>query len=242
MPQKIADEIIIKVKKDLEKSKKEYPFDWLGRSLAYNNYPPRDIVPYLQSNDNEPIKLICQINKNHIKNSDILVLSQKYEKAKANLISIATFGEDIDNITALRRYVSTPILRDDFIIDSYQLLQSVVYGADSINLIANILSKKELTELLEFSRRLGMEAIVEIANKQDLTKAIFAGANIISIISVDLCPKLIPLIPNGKIIVTKNEIKDRDTMDSLSKIGVDAFFVTDFDLLNCKKDMLNATY
>lgn len=241
MPKKI-DEILAQVKEDLQKSKKEYSFDWLGRSLAYNNYPPRDIVPYLQSSTDETIRFISKIDKNHIKNSDFLSLSQEYERAKTNLVSLETFGEDIDNLTALRRYISTPILRDDFIIDSYQLLQSVVYGADSINLIAEILSKKELSELIEFSRRLGMEAIIEIQSKQDLTKAIFAGANIICLTKIELCQNIIPLIPNGKVIVLKESVKSIDTIKSLSKIGVDAFFISDFELLSSKSGIENATH
>lgn len=235
----MINEILKKVKEDLEKKKKEYSFDWLGRSLAYNNYPPRDIAPFLKSTQKEPLKQIHEIKKKDEKgdvklNLDTLVLAQKYEKIETSLISVSTsdfFDGDVEDLTAIRRYVKTPILRYDFIFDEYQLLESVVYGADSVNLMAKILTKKQLKDLLDFSRRLGMEAMVEISNKQDLTKAIFAGAHIICISHLnweDLCidlalsEKLIPMIPNGKIIVSQNGVKNEQSMQNL---GIDAYFV-----------------
>ncbi len=115
----------------------------------------------------------------------------------------------------VRRYSSLPILRKDFIIDKYQVLEALVYGADFILLIAKALSRKELKELVSYSHHLGMEALVEIHDKVDLVKAIFAGANIIGInhrdletfkIDMGLSERLIPLIPNGKVIVAESGI------------------------------------
>ncbi len=85
---------------------------------------------------------------------------------------------DREFLGMVRRYSSLPILRKDFIIDKYQVLEALVYGADFILLIAKALSRKELKELVSYSHHLGMEALVEIHDKVDLVKAIFAGANI----------------------------------------------------------------
>ena len=81
----------------------------------------------------------------------------------------------------VRRYTSIPLLRKDFIVDKYQLVEALAYGADYVLLIATALSRKELKELINYTRHLGMEALVEIHNKIDLTKAIFSGADIIGI-------------------------------------------------------------
>ncbi len=108
---------------------------------------------------------------------------------------------DIDYIGMVRRYTSIPILRKDFIIDKYQVVESLAYGADFILLIAKALSRKELKELVSYTHHLGMEALVEIHDKLDLVKAIFAGANIIGInhrnletfeMDISLSEKLIP--------------------------------------------------
>jgi indole-3-glycerol phosphate synthase len=110
----------------------------------------------------------------------------------------------------------------------------LVYGADFVLLIAKALSKKELKDLLNYTWHLGMNALVEIHDKEDLTKAIFAGADIIGVnhrnletfeMDMSLTSKLMPLIPNGKIIVAESGINDKETIEGLSKEGVDAFLI-----------------
>jgi indole-3-glycerol phosphate synthase len=240
----ILDDIIKKTKEDLRKRKKEFSFDWLGRSLAYNPYPPRDVKPFLTSSKEDPFRIIAEVKKASPSKGviredfDPLMIAKEYEKGGANAISVLTephfFQGDIEYLTMLRRYVSTPLLRKDFIIDEYQILEAVVYGADFILLIAKALSKKELKNLLEYAWRLGLNALVEIHDKEDLTKAIFAGADIIGInhrnletfkMDMKLSEKLIPLIPNGKIIVAESGLNDKNTLIELNKIGVDAFLI-----------------
>lgn len=240
----ILDEIILKTKDDLEKRKKEFSLDWLGRSLAYNTFAPRDVKPYLTATKENPYRIIAEVKKASPSKGiiredfDPLVIAQKYEKGGASAISVLTephfFQGNIEYLTGIRRYVSTPLLRKDFIIDKYQIVEAVAYGADFILLIAKALSKKELKELLEYTWRLGMEALVEIHDKEDLTKAIFAGAHIIGVnhrnldtfkMDMNLTEKLMPLIPNGKIIVAESGLNDKETIVRLSKVGADAFLI-----------------
>ncbi len=240
----ILDEIIEKTKYDLEKRKKEFTLDWLGRSLAFNPFAPRDIKPYLTATKENPYRIIAEVKKASPSKGiiredfDPLFIAQEYEKGGASVISVLTephyFKGNIEYLTGIRRYVSTPLLRKDFIIDEYQVLEAVVYGADFILLIAKALSKKELKSLLEYTWRLGMDALVEIHDKEDLTKAIFAGANIIGInhrnldtfeMDMNLTEKLMPLIPNGKIIVAESGLNDKETIERLSKVGADAFLI-----------------
>jgi indole-3-glycerol phosphate synthase len=216
----------------------------LGKSLAYNPYPPRDVRPHLTSTEENKYRIIAEVkkaspSKGIIKEDfDPVLIAKEYEKGRADAISVLTephyFKGNLDYLTEIRRYVPTPLLRKDFIVDKYQILEAVVYGADFILLIAKALSKKELKELLEFSWHLGMEVLVEIHDKEDLVKAIFAGANIIGInhrdlqtftMDMKLCEKLIPMIPNGKIIVAESGITDFDTVKEISKMGADAFLV-----------------
>ncbi len=243
----ILDDIIKRTKEDLKKRKKEFSLDWLGRSLAYNPFPPRDVKPFLTTSDDDPYKIIAEVkkaspSKGVIKEDfDPLLIAKEYEKGGANAISVLTephfFQGDLEYLTMLRRYVSTPLLRKDFIIDEYQILEAVVYGADFILLIAKALSKKELKRLLEYAWHLGLDALVEIHDKEDLTKAIFAGADIIGInhrnletfeMDMKLSEKLIPLIPNGKIIVAESGLNKKETLIELNKIGVDAFLIGEY--------------
>jgi len=240
----ILDDIIKKTKEDLEIRQKEMPLDWLGRSLAYNPYVPRDVKPYLTSTKEDPYRIIAEVKKASPSKGviredfDPLKIAQDYEKAGVNAISVLTephfFQGDLEYLTGIRRYVGTPLLRKDFIVSEYQLVEALVYGADFVLLIAKALSKKELKDLLNYTWHLGMNALVEIHDKEDLKKAIFAGADIIGInhrnletfeMDMKLCEKLIPLIPNGKIIVAESGINDKSTIEELHKIGVDAFLI-----------------
>ncbi|WP_345987461.1 indole-3-glycerol phosphate synthase TrpC [Sulfurimonas sp. HSL1-2] len=240
----ILDEIIAKTKEDLARREKEYSMDWLGRSLAFNARAPRPVIPHLKATEEEPYRIISEVKKASPSKGviredfDPVAIAQAYERGGANAISILTephyFQGSLDYLAEIRRYASIPLLRKDFIVSKYQLVEALVYGADFVLLIAKALSRKELKELLDYTRHLGMEALVEIHDKTDLTKAIFAGADIIGInhrnletfeMDMELSYKLIPLIPNNKIIVAESGIYEHGQLEDLGKAGVDAFLV-----------------
>ena len=243
----ILDEIIQKTKEDLAKKKETYTIEWLGRSLAYNPFMPRDVKPYLKATPENPYRIIAEVkkaspSKGIIKEDfDPLEIAQAYERGGADAISVLTephyFKGDLEYLTQIRRYVATPLLRKDFIIDEYQILEALVYGADFILLIAKALSKQELKHLLEYAFRLGLEVLVEIHDKEDLIKAIYAGANIIGInhrnletfeMDMKLTEKLMPLIPQGKIIVAESGLSNKEIITHLSQIGADAFLIGEY--------------
>jgi len=240
----ILDEIIKKTKEDLKKRKKDFPEEWLGRSLAFNPFLPRDVISALKSTPENPYRIIAEIKKASPSKGiiredfDPMSIGVAYQKGGADSLSILTephwFKGNVEYLGNVRRYVSIPILRKDFIIDKYQILEALVYGADYILLIAKALSRKELKELLQYAHHLGLEVLVEIHDKTDLIKAIFAGANIIGInhrnletfeMDMNLSHKLIPLIPNSKIIVAESGINSHEVIKELSQAGADAFLV-----------------
>ncbi|MDD2450608.1 indole-3-glycerol phosphate synthase TrpC [Sulfurovum sp.] len=240
----ILDEIIKRTKADLEKRKIEFPEEWLGRSLAYNPFMPKDVKSALRSTEENPYRIIAEIKKASPSKGiiredfDPITIAQQYEKGGADSLSVLTephyFQGDKEYLGMVRRYVNLPLLRKDFIVDKYQILEALVFGADYILLIAAALSRKELKELYEYALHLGLDVLVEIHNKSDLIKATFAGAQIIGInhrnletfeMDMSLSEKLIPLIPKGKIIVAESGIHDHETVVELSKIGADAFLV-----------------
>lgn len=240
----ILDEIIEKTKQDLEIRKKDITLDLLGRTLASNPFAPRDVKPFLTSTKEEPIRIIAEVKKASPSKGVIkedfnpMEIAQAYSNSGANAISVLTephyFQGDLEYLTAIRRYVPTPLLRKDFIVDKYQIVEALVYGADFILLIAKALGTKELKELYDYALHVGLEVLVEIHDKEDLTKAIKCGANIIGInhrnldtfeMDMELCDKLIPMIPNGKIIVAESGVSNVDVIKRLSGIGADAFLI-----------------
>ncbi|MDR2342540.1 MAG: indole-3-glycerol phosphate synthase TrpC [Campylobacteraceae bacterium] len=243
----ILDEIIKKTKEDLKKRKEEFPMEWLGRSLSYNNLVPRDVKLYLRSTKENPYRIIAEVKKASPskgvirENFDPIAIAQSYKDGGADALSVLTephfFKGSLEYLAQIRRYVPTPLLRKDFIIDKYQVLEAYVYGADFVLLIAKALSKKELSNLLLFARELGMEALVEIHDKTDLLKAISAGSDIIGInhrnletfeMDMSLSEKLLPLIPNDKIVVAESGLNNKDTIVNLSSIGIDAFLIGEY--------------
>jgi len=240
----ILDEIIERTKADLEKRKKEMTLDMLGMSLSYNPYQPRDVKSFLTRDEKDPYRIIAEVKKASPSKGiiredfDPVRIAMNYEKSGANALSILTephyFQGSLEYLAQIRRYTSIPLLRKDFIVDRYQLVEALVYGADFVLLIAKALSRKELKQLLEDAWHLGLEVLVEIHDTEDLKKAIFAGANIIGInhrnldtfeMDMSLSEKLIPMIPNGKIIVAESGLYEHAQLQTLHDVGVDAYLI-----------------
>ena len=240
----ILDEINRRTLEDVEKRKKDIPLELLGRSLSSNPYAPRDVKPYLTSTKEEPIRIIAEVKKASPSKGVIkedfepILIAQEYSNNGANAISVLTephyFQGNLEYLTQIRRYVPTPLLRKDFILDKYQIVEALVYGADFILLIAKSLSTKDLKELYEYALHLGLEVLVEVHDKEDLTKAMKCGAHIVGInhrnletmeMDMTLCEKLIPMIPNGKIIVAESGVSNTEIIKHLSEIGADAFLI-----------------
>ena len=240
----ILDEINRRTLEDVEKRKKDVPLELLGRSLSSNPYAPRDVKPYLTATKEEPIRIIAEVkkaspSKGVIKEDfDPIAIAQEYSENGANAISVLTephwFKGNLEYLTQIRRYVPTPLLRKDFILDKYQIVEALVYGADFILLIAKSLSTKDLKELYDYALHLGLEVLVEVHDKEDLMKAMKCGAHIVGInhrnletmqMDMSLCERLIPMIPNGKIIVAESGVSNTEIIKNLSEIGADAFLI-----------------
>ncbi|RLF60519.1 MAG: indole-3-glycerol phosphate synthase TrpC [Thermoplasmata archaeon] len=170
--------------------------------------------------------------------TDTVSIGRIYEEAGAAAISLLTddrfFRGDVRDLPYLKKSVSLPILRKDFILDPCQVTESFTYGADAILLIARILSKGQLKELLDMSNELGMTALSEVHDAADIEKAIEAGADVIGINNRDLDTfqvdlgttlALAPLVPKDCIIVSESGISTGKDVRLLKKLGVDAVLV-----------------
>lgn len=136
-------------------------------------------------------------------------------------------GSEKDLMT-VREKTNLPILRKDFIFDERQVLESKNIGADAILLIASILEEEKLKRLLRLTYKIGLDALVEVHNKEELDKALRVGANIIGInnrnlknftIDLNTTKKLQKYIPEGTIVISESGIKDPSDIKSIGKVN-----------------------
>ena len=170
--------------------------------------------------------------------SDPIPIGRIYQGAGAAAISLLTdkrfFQGDLNDLPRLKKAVSLPILRKDFIIDEVQVREAFVYGADAILLIARILSQAQLTELSSASRELGLACLTEVHGEDDLEMAIEAGAEIIGINNRDLDTftvdikttyRLASLVPDDRVLVSESGITTEGDIRSLIDTRVQAVLV-----------------
>lgn len=165
-------------------------------------------------------------------------IAYRYQSAGAAAVSVLTeprfFDGALEHLAAVREAVGLPVLRKDFIVDEYQLLEARAAGADAVLLISAALSGRELKTLLARTGDLGMAALVEVHDRADLDRAVDAGATLIGVNSRDLrtlkvdltmSSRLIEHIPRGAIAVAESGIRSRDDLVRLSGQGFRAFLV-----------------
>ncbi len=144
------------------------------------------------------------------------------------------FEGKLEYIAKIKESVSIPVLRKDFIIDEYQIYESVMAGADAILLIADLLAVNELTHFYNLAVSLWLDVLVEVHDEEDIEKAFAANADIIGINNRDLhtfrvelgiTQKLIRLIPQAKIKVSESGIKSYEDVMFLKSLGVNAVLI-----------------
>jgi indole-3-glycerol phosphate synthase len=169
---------------------------------------------------------------------DPVAIARDYEEHGAAAISVLTeiqfFQGSPEYLSAIKKHAAIPVLRKDFLFDVYQIYEARALGADALLLIAAILEKKKLRELLHLTRELGMESLVEVHNREELYMVLETGAHIIGINNRNLntfktdiatTVELIQDIPDDRIVVSESGIASQDDIRMLSNAGVDAFLI-----------------
>jgi indole-3-glycerol phosphate synthase len=163
---------------------------------------------------------------------------EAYRRGGAVALSVLTEEEhflgSLDDLRAARRVSPLPILRKDFIVDPYQLLEAVVAGADAVLLIAAALDDQALRALAEQAEALDLECLVEVHDGEELERALAAGASLLGInnrnlrdLSVDLqtTRELAPRVPAGVTLVAESGFSAREEFAELEDLGVAAVLV-----------------
>ena len=165
-------------------------------------------------------------------------IAEIYARHGAAGISVLTdepyFQGKLAYLSAIRERVATPLLRKDFIVDPYQLLEARVAGADAVLLIAEVLHGDELPRLLRETRRLGMHALVELYDKENLSRVIDSGAKIIGVNNRNLRTfetklehtlELAAAVPSDCLLVSESGIRNRQDIEKLQAGGVRAVLI-----------------
>ena len=182
-----------------------------------------------------------------------LTIAKEYEAAGASCISVLTepkwfLGSD-DYLREIANTVSIPCIRKDFTIDEYMIYEAKLLGASAVLLICSLLSADELKSYIEICDELGLSALVEAHNEEEISSAIKAGARIIGVnnrnlkdFSVDTgnSARLRSLVPDSILFVAESGIRSREDVEALEKARVDAVLIGE-TLMRCedKKAMLN---
>jgi indole-3-glycerol phosphate synthase len=169
---------------------------------------------------------------------DPVQIARIYSSAAADAISVLTdsrfFGGHLDFLKVIRQNVRLPLLRKDFIIDPYQIVEARQAGANAVLLIVRILTQNQYREFLDLIHELGMEALVEVHTADELDTALDADVRILGInnrnlstleVELDTSVELRRLITDPVITVSESGIQSREESAILQRAGFDAILV-----------------
>ncbi len=170
---------------------------------------------------------------------DPSLIAQQYSKAGASAISCLTdekfFGGDLRFLRQIKEKIDLPVLRKDFMIDPYQVLEARAHGADAILLIAECLTDTQIREMLELSSTLGLSALLEVHSRDNLIRAVAILSDqlnprtLLGINNRDLTrmvtdlahtTELLDLVPDRSILVSESGIRTSDDLEHLFSHGV----------------------
>jgi indole-3-glycerol phosphate synthase len=237
----ILDQIVATKQGEIERAKAAVPESELQSRLA-DAPPVRDFFSTLASPG--PIKLIAEVKKASPSagviraDFDPVAIAKIYEAHGASCISVLTdehyFQGKLAYLTQIREAVSLPVLRKDFILDTYQLLEARVAGADAVLLIAECLDDCNLRKLFNTTCELGMTPLVELYEPDNLQRVFDAGATLIGVNNRNLHTFAVDLehtirmrsrVPDECVLVGESGIKTLEDVQRLESAGVDAILV-----------------
>lgn len=238
----ILTEILEAKRKEVEEKKITFPKEKILKELSVGK-AGRDFKSAVSKGPK--INLIAELKKSSpskgilredFKPQDI---ARVFENSGAAALSIVTeerfFQGKLDYIKKVKEITSLPVLRKDFIIDVYQLYESLYFGADAVLLIADILSEKELKDFVRISESLNIEPLVEVHTKESLAKAVLLDSvKIIGInnrnlhnfqVDINTTARLKNFIPREKIVVSESGISSYKDIVHFKSIGVNAVLI-----------------
>jgi indole-3-glycerol phosphate synthase len=237
----ILDQIIEYKRKEVSERKELYPVKFLEQSIYFESQPV-SLKKYIKREDKSGI--IAEIKRKSpskgVINPHVSVerTSIGYMQAGASALSVLTdknfFGGSNDDLTIARKYNFCPILRKDFIIDEYQIVEAKSIGADAILLIAAVLDSERLKSLASLAHSFGLEVLLEVHNEEELQASLDAGADLIGVnnrdlktfqLSIEVSKRLADGIPSSVVKVSESGIESVQAILELRKYGYEGFLM-----------------
>jgi indole-3-glycerol phosphate synthase len=241
MAESVLSSIVAAKRLELSKRREQVPEIELRGRLA-DAPPPRDFFAALANS--EGIGLIAEVKKASPsagvirRDFDPVAIAKTYAAHGANCLSVLTdepfFQGRLEYLEQVRAAVLLPVLRKDFILETYQLLEARAVGADAVLLIAECLDDCQLRKLHNEAIELGMTPLVELYEPKNLDRVLAAGASLIGVNNRDLRTfdvdleqtlRLRPQVPDECLLVSESGIKSHADVQRLANAGVDAMLV-----------------
>lgn len=236
----ILDKIIIDKKREVILKKNIIPVSQLESSVFFNKKTISLRTNLLNSSSGIIAEHKRRSPSKAAINYDFTVeeVTKGYENAGACGISILTdgkyFGGSLDDLLLARASVNVPLLRKEFIVDEYQILEAKAHGADLILLIAAVLTREEIKSLSEFAKSLNLEVLLEVHNLEELHKSIMPSLDLIGVnnrnlktfeVSLDFSKDLAAHIPDEFVKVSESGISSIEAIQELKPYGYKGFLI-----------------
>jgi indole-3-glycerol phosphate synthase len=234
------EELVAGARQDAQRRMEEVPLDVLRARLGTR----AGARPFNEALVRPGLSLIAEFKRRSPSAAEIrpgagvAETVRAYERGGAAALSVLTeerhFGGSLHDLRAAREASELPILRKDFIVDSYQLYEAAANGADAVLLIVAALSDEQLAALFIEARELDLDCMLEVHDEPDLERALMIDADVIGInnrnledfaVDVETTVRLLTDVPAGKTVVSESGYERRHQLDELERIGVDAVLV-----------------
>jgi len=237
----ILDTIIANKRKEVEERKSFYPMKLLEKS-SYFSTQAVSLKKYLLRENESGI--IAEIKRQSpskgMINPSVSIerISIGYMQAGASALSILTdnkfFGGTNNDLLLARKFNFCPILRKDFVIDEYQIVEAKSIGADAVLLIASVLTSEQINLLTKLAQSLSLEVVLEVHNAEEIQENLSTGVSIMGVnnrdlktfvVDTNLSKELSGLIPNQIVKISESGISSPTTIHELKKYGYQGFLI-----------------
>lgn len=241
----ILEQIAASARRRVEQQKSERPLERVrDRAIELAQARQPSTASFRSAIAAPGLSFICEIKKASPSKGLIAPdfkyreIAREYQQAGADAVSVLTEPEYFLGcsryLEEIRQDITLPLLRKDFVVDEYQIYEAKVLGASAVLLICALMDERRLARYLEICRRLGLDALVEAHDDQEVAMAAQAGAGIIGINNRNLktfdvdfsnALRLRSLVPQGTLFVAESGIQSADHIRLLAQAGVDAVLI-----------------
>jgi indole-3-glycerol phosphate synthase len=234
------EQLVQATHRSVERRQRERPLAEIEREIG----APREGRPFAEALARPGTSLIAEYKRRSPsagtirEGASVYEMVMAYERGGAAAVSVLTeeehFGGSLADLNEARRTCDLPLLRKDFTVDAYQLYEAKAAGADAVLLVVASLGQDDLADLHALAGELDLDALVEISRPDELERALEIDADVIGVNNRDLADFSVDLqrtydlladVPAGKTVVSESGIRERDQIEELEQVGVDAVLV-----------------